>query len=111
MPAHRARIGNFDTLRTGNNSLLESALAKLAADSSKPASAGLQLLATYYRSGFHRAAIDQQGLAPVAPLLAAISRSTRESLRDGGGGADLDLVSRQRRAGCTRRSSVSVALG
>jgi putative endopeptidase len=80
LPAHRARIGSFDTLRTGNASLLESALAELAADSSRQTSPGLQLLATYYRSGIDRAAIERQGLAPVAPLLAAISSATRESL-------------------------------
>ena len=80
LPAHRARIGSFDTLRTGNSSLLQSALAELAADSSQHRSPGLQLLATYYRAGNNVAAIERQGLAPVAPLLAAISSMTRESL-------------------------------
>ena len=80
LPAHRARIGSFDTLRTGNSSLLQSALAELAADSSQHRSPGLQLLATYYRAGSDVAAIERQGLAPVAPLLAAISSMTRESL-------------------------------
>ena len=80
LPAHRARIGSFDTLRTGNAALLQSALAELAADTSKQASPGLQLLATYYAAGTDIAAVERQGLAPVAPLLAAISSMTRESL-------------------------------
>ena len=80
LPAHRARIGSFDTLRTGNAALLQSALAELAADTRKPASPGLQLLATYYAAGMDTAAIERQGLAPVAPVLAAISNLTRDSL-------------------------------
>lgn len=80
LPAHRARVGSFDTLRAGNAGVLQSALAELAADSSRQTSPGLKLLAAYYRSGSDRAAIDALGLAPVAPLLAAISGMTHESL-------------------------------
>ena len=80
LPAHRARIGSFDTLRTGNARVLEDALAELTVAAGQQTSPGLQLLAAYYRSGLDHAAIAGQGLAPVAAQLAAISSATRESL-------------------------------
>ncbi len=80
LPADRARIGSFDTLRIANDRLLEQALAELAANPAQQASPGLSLLAAYYRSGMDHAAIERRGLAAVAPWLARIATVTRENL-------------------------------
>jgi predicted metalloendopeptidase len=80
LPAHRSRVGSFDTLRSGNAALLEKALAALVAEPARQTSPGLRLLAAYHASGMDTAAIEQQGLAPVAPWLARIAALTREEL-------------------------------
>jgi putative endopeptidase len=80
IPAHRARIGSFDTLRMANDKLLESALAELAQQPSLQTSPGLKLLAAYYRSGMDEAAIERAGLSAAAPWLARIDAVTRETL-------------------------------
>jgi predicted metalloendopeptidase len=80
LPPSRSRIGSFDSLRMANDKLLEVALAELAADPARQTSPGLKLLAAYYRSGMDEAAIERNGLAPVAPLLGRIAAATSEAL-------------------------------
>ncbi len=80
LPAHRARIGSFDTLADNNNRLLETAMASLLAEPQRQTTPGLKLLASYYRSGQDLAAIERQGLAPVQPWLDQIARVDRAGL-------------------------------
>jgi predicted metalloendopeptidase len=80
LPADRARIGSFNSLADSNNRLLEQALAELVADPRRQTSPGLQLLASYYRSGLDRVAIEQRGLAAVQPWLARIDALERPGL-------------------------------
>ncbi len=80
LPADRGRIGSFDTLRTTNDRLLESALAELAAEPARQTTPGLKLLAAYYRSGMDEAGIEKRGLAALAPQLAAVDALRREDL-------------------------------
>ena len=80
LPASRARIGSFDTLRVANDKMLGAALSELLADPARQTSPGLKLLARYYGSGMDRAAIERRGLSAVAPLLARIDQLKREDL-------------------------------
>ena len=80
LPASRARIGSFDTLRMANDKLLETALAELAAAPARQTTPGLKLLAAYYRSGMDTAAIEKQGLSSAAQLLTGIAALRREDL-------------------------------
>jgi putative endopeptidase len=80
IPADRARIGSFDTLRTANDKLLESALVELAAKPELQTSPGLKLLAAYYRSGMDEAAIEKRGLAAMAPWFDKLARMERADL-------------------------------
>lgn len=69
LPANRARIGSFETLRESNNTLLEKALAELADQPALQTSPGLKLIAAYYGSGMDTAGIEARGLTSIAPLL------------------------------------------
>lgn len=80
LPADRARIGNFDTLRIANDRLLEAALKELAAEPARQTRSGLRLLATHYRAGMDEAAIEQRGLAALQPLLARMDQAERADL-------------------------------
>ncbi len=80
LPADRARIGSFDSLRVANDKLLEAALVELAADPARQTSPGLKLLVAYYRSGMDTAGIDKRGLAAVQPWLTRIGSVQRETL-------------------------------
>jgi putative endopeptidase len=80
LPADRARIGSFDLLRTGNDKLLEAALAELVAQPQRQSSPGLKRLAAFYRAGMDEAGIEKRGLAALAPLLAKAGGVTRETL-------------------------------
>jgi predicted metalloendopeptidase len=80
LPATRARVGSFDTLRMANDRLLEAALAELAARPELQTSPGLRLLATHYRSGIDEAAIEKRGLAALQPLLTRIDNVDRAGL-------------------------------
>ena len=80
LPADRARVGSFDELRINNDRVLKDALAELAAEPARQATAGLQRLAAYYRSGMDESSIAQRGLAAVAPLLARIDAVERAGL-------------------------------
>ena len=80
LPASRARVGSFDTLRVGNDELLGKALAELAAEPARQTSPGLKVLAAYYRSGMDLPAIEQHGLGAVQPLLARIDKLQRSEL-------------------------------
>jgi putative endopeptidase len=80
IPADRARIGSFDTLRVANNKLLETALAELAANPAKQTSPGLKLLAAQYRSGMNEAAIEKGGVDPLTPFIARLNQMQREDL-------------------------------
>ena len=80
VPASKARIGSFDTLREANDKVLIAALAQLAADPARQTTPGLKLLARYYRSGMDAAAIERQGLSAVQPILTRIDGLGREQL-------------------------------
>lgn len=80
LPAERARIGSFDTLRVANAKLLERALSELVADPARQTSPGLKLLAASYRAGMDRASIAARGLASLQPHLRAIDDVSREGL-------------------------------
>ncbi|MBL8360180.1 MAG: M13 family metallopeptidase [Rubrivivax sp.] len=80
LPAERARIGSFDTLRVANAKLLERALAELVADPARQTSPGLKLLAASYQAGMDRASIAARGLSPLQPQLRGIDEVTRDSL-------------------------------
>jgi putative endopeptidase len=80
LPASRARIGSFDTLRVANDKLLEKALAELAADPKLQTTPGLKLLASYYSAGMDLRGIEKRGLVAVQPVLIRIDSLTREQL-------------------------------
>ena len=80
LPADRARIGSFDTLRVEADRLLGRALTELVAEPARQATPGLRLLAAYYRSGMDEAAIDKRGLSAAKPWLDRIDAVTREGL-------------------------------
>ena len=80
LPADRARIGNFDTLRVANDRLLETGLAELARSPARQATPGLKLLAAQYRAGMDSAAIEKRGLSAVQPWLARIQAVERHTL-------------------------------
>jgi putative endopeptidase len=80
IPADRARIGSFDTLRVANNKLLETALAELVAQPNQQTTPGLKLLAAYYRSGMDETAIEEGGMGPLAPFIARLNQMQREDL-------------------------------
>jgi putative endopeptidase len=80
IPADRARIGSFDALRSANDKLLTTALAELAAEPAKQNSAGLKLLAQYYRSGMDEAALEKRGIEALMPWLMKIQELRREDL-------------------------------
>jgi putative endopeptidase len=80
IPADRARIGSFDTLRTANDKLLEAALAELAAKPELQTSPGLKLLAAYYRSGMDEAAVEKRGLTAMAPWFEKLADMQRADL-------------------------------
>ena len=80
LPADRARIGAFDTLRQAKDKLLAAALAELAAEPERQATSGLKLLASYYRSGMDLPAVEARGLGAVAPLLQRIDALKRDDL-------------------------------
>jgi putative endopeptidase len=80
IPANRARIGSFDTVRTANDKLLEAALAELAAEPARQTTPGLRLLAAYYRSGMDEAAIEKTDQDPLAAFIARLNQMQREDL-------------------------------
>ncbi len=80
IPADRARIGSFDTLRTANDKLLEAALAELAAQPAKQNTPGLKQLAAYYRSGMDEATVEKAGVDPLTPFIARLNQMQREDL-------------------------------
>jgi putative endopeptidase len=80
IPANRARIGSFDTLRSANDQLLEAALAELAAAPTRQTTAGLKLLANYYSSGMDEAGIEKAGVDALTPFIFKLNQMQREDL-------------------------------
>ncbi len=80
LPDSRARIGSFDMLRIAADRQLEAGLAELVREPARQTSAGLRLLATYYRSGMDVVGIEARGLSAHRPWLARITGLGREGL-------------------------------
>lgn len=80
LPAERAFVGSFTTLRVANFGLLDRALNDLLADPAGQDTPGLRLLAAHHASGLDEAAIERRGLQALQPLLARIAKLERPQL-------------------------------
>ncbi|MDQ3189119.1 MAG: M13 family metallopeptidase [Pseudomonadota bacterium] len=76
MPAHKARIGSFDSLGDESRRVVEEALMEAARQPERLDSPGKRLAADYYASGMDLASIEARGLALLAPLLSQIEALT-----------------------------------
>ncbi|HQR20885.1 MAG TPA: M13 family metallopeptidase [Burkholderiaceae bacterium] len=74
IPADRARIGSFDTLRDESRLTVIRALAGAARDPALLDTPGKRLAEAFYASGMDVAAVERRGLASVRPLLSRIDR-------------------------------------
>ena len=72
IPSDRPRWGTFDELRQRNQEDLRAILERLAADKSAPAGSEERKLGDFYGACMDEAAIETNGLAPIAPELARI---------------------------------------
>jgi predicted metalloendopeptidase len=72
IPPDRARVGSFDALYDQSRRIVEQALLDAQRAPATLDTPGKRLVAMYYASGMDVAAIERNGLAPLAPLLARI---------------------------------------
>ncbi len=79
IPADRARIGSFDTLRDESRQVVERALVFALRDPARLDTPGKRLAAAYYASGMDIAAIERRGLTSLQPLLGEIDGLTQRS--------------------------------
>ncbi|WP_418317069.1 M13 family metallopeptidase [Piscinibacter sakaiensis] len=73
LPADRARIGSFDTLRIANDRLLQRSLERLVAEPALQDSPGLKKLSAFYASAIDPALAEQAGLRSLASWLDRIA--------------------------------------
>jgi putative endopeptidase len=72
IPADKARIGSFDTLRDESRAIVEQALIDAARDPSVLDTPGKRLAARYYISGMDVEAVEKRRLESLQPLLGQI---------------------------------------
>jgi predicted metalloendopeptidase len=73
IPAHRGRIGSFDSLRDTSREVVEQAVAAALADPAHLDTRGKRLAAQFYASGIDTATIERRGLSALQPLLQQIN--------------------------------------